>query len=1149
MSRRLKRPLDSSISTTDRNSKSPRFERPDVGDSESVTNVVPHTQQETLNEDQRKALLESLAFDQIDSRHESIEKAYGKTCEWLSRTPEYIDWFESPDKLVEHHGLLWIKGHPGAGKSTLMKSALRKAQKTKRGSFISFFFNARGGELERSTVGMYRSLLLQLFEKQPRLQTSFISLGRTAQNWRIPQWSIEVLKLLFRHAVQNLEQSPLTCFIDALDECDIVEIRNMISFFGELGEMAVSMGIQFRVCLSSRHYPYITISKGVRLDLGQQKGHDQDIDSFVQGKLKIGSGKRAQQIRAQLIEKASGIFIWVFLVVGILQQEYDDGHTHTLLKTLQDIPGDLNQLFRDILCRDSHHKNELLLCIQWVLFAKKPLRKEQLYLAILVGVDPIAASKWDPEEVDDADVRRFILSSSKGLVEVNKSRKNPRVQFIHESVREFFLKDGLTTIWPELKGDIRGESHERLKQCCMEYVRIADASANLKHKRPDISVYHDRSWRREVLRSARKAWELTETRFPLLEYAVQSVFYHANAAATFGVDQMSFLYKFDLAVWMKFEDIFEQYRHRLHLPTTSLLYILAEYDAAKLIESHPDKQRGFLVGKGDEKYGMPILAAVATNSRQAVYALLKAQANAESPTSSLHNLCEQYDRDKNTRSGIGRTFTFSKTKTTFINIVAAGDEQVVIFALACAKINSDIDWRGTAGANALSHAIRAGSNTMIKPFLDKGAGFDADQDGMSPLHVAAQRGDDATVRVLLANGANPEATTTTGRTPIFFASRGGYEAVVQLLLAKGVDVNRVHNSETALHCAASEGREAVVQLLLNNSADVNVVDEDNNTPLCRSATSGNITIVQLLLESGADIMAVTKNGSSVLQNAIRGRSATEELVNLLLCYGADINVADISGYTPLHSAAQVGNIAIVQLLLDKRPNIEAVSDDGYTPMLLAAQRGHKATLQRLLIDGANIKAETKYHDSALQLAIAGGHKTIFQLLIDHGAEIQQVCRCHQGPLHAATRRGFTDLVELLLCKGADINATTRNGNTPLHLASDEAPSIVQLLLRRDADIHAVNCKGNTPLHVAVQRVQILFAYEHYEAAQKAQTTPMSLAYEHHAAITKLLLDRGANVYVANKDGHTPLSLASSLPDDNATKRLILNKNIKLKMNA
>ncbi len=120
--------------------------------------------------------------------------------------------------------------------------------------------------------------------------------------------------------------------------------------------------------------------------------------------------------------------------------------------------------------------------------------------------------------------------------------KNPKVQFIHESGREFFLEDALRRIWPELKGDFRGERHERLKQCCIKYISIAITSLGFEFVGSNSS-------RREV-----------ETKLPFLEYAIWGVLYHANGAATFGVDQARFLRSLDLADWMKFEVLFEQYR-------------------------------------------------------------------------------------------------------------------------------------------------------------------------------------------------------------------------------------------------------------------------------------------------------------------------------------------------------------------------------------------------------------------------------------------------------------------------------------------------------------------------------------------------------------------------------------------------------------
>lgn len=180
---------------------------------------------ESLDDERKQELLDSLRFDQIDARQMTIKNAHAKTCKWLLQAPQYVDWLEH-SKLDEHHGFLWIKGKPGTGKSTLMKFALVNARKKMKDKIvISFFFNARGDNLEKSTIGMYQSLLLQLLEQRPELQGVFDSLGLVSRSGGPRQWSVELLKQLFQQAVQGLEKSSLVCFIDALDECDENQIR------------------------------------------------------------------------------------------------------------------------------------------------------------------------------------------------------------------------------------------------------------------------------------------------------------------------------------------------------------------------------------------------------------------------------------------------------------------------------------------------------------------------------------------------------------------------------------------------------------------------------------------------------------------------------------------------------------------------------------------------------------------------------------------------------------------------------------------------------------------------------------------------------------------------------------------------------------
>jgi hypothetical protein len=73
-----------------------------------------------VTQEQRNAYLDSLSFQQIDARLLNIKKAHGSTCNCLLEQLEYKQWLDR-DLIDDHHFFLWIKGKPGAGKSTIMK--------------------------------------------------------------------------------------------------------------------------------------------------------------------------------------------------------------------------------------------------------------------------------------------------------------------------------------------------------------------------------------------------------------------------------------------------------------------------------------------------------------------------------------------------------------------------------------------------------------------------------------------------------------------------------------------------------------------------------------------------------------------------------------------------------------------------------------------------------------------------------------------------------------------------------------------------------------------------------------------------------------------------------------------------------------------
>jgi hypothetical protein len=105
----------------------------------------------------------------MDLRQHGIAAECKGTCAWLLEHPKYRTW------LKQFPGLLWIKGKPGAGKSTIMKYALREEMKkqVREYTVASFFFHGRGVSIQQTALGLFRSLLHQILTQIPSLLSEF----------------------------------------------------------------------------------------------------------------------------------------------------------------------------------------------------------------------------------------------------------------------------------------------------------------------------------------------------------------------------------------------------------------------------------------------------------------------------------------------------------------------------------------------------------------------------------------------------------------------------------------------------------------------------------------------------------------------------------------------------------------------------------------------------------------------------------------------------------------------------------------------------------------------------------------------------------------------------------------------------------------
>ncbi|KAJ1330839.1 ankyrin repeat domain-containing protein 50 [Microdochium nivale] len=836
-------------------------------------------------------LLESLRFKQIDARHANIRKAHAMTCKWLLEKREFREWSRL-SKPNEQSKLLWVKGKPGAGKSTLMKFALSHFRWQKRSHIIiSFFFNARGDQMEKTVQGMYQSLLWQLLTQRPCLQSIIKPFEREAE---LPTWTIETMQDLLQKAVQKLDQDSLVCFIDALDECASSEIREMVYFFEELGSLAADSGLRLYICFASRHYPHITVRNAIELVLDGQEGHEQDIADYIKDKLNIGAGKTVQDISTRLRVKAASIFMWVVLVVKILNEQADSGlHPVALRKELDRIPQDLHELFRDILQRDTESRGKLLLCIQWLLFSRRPLTPKEIYLAIHAGsgATEVICAKWDIEEITHGRIHLFLLSASKGLAEITTT-ENPTVQFIHESVTDFFLTgDGLRDVWPDVSANFKAISHDTLKNCCLEYVRNGIEIA-------ELSRHPSKEERTSLCDSI-------NCDYPFMQYATDNMFWHAEQAQIYGITQLEFFHIFEKLrqPWVTLHNILEKYDNQHYTTAVSLVYLLAKRNLTNLLRIAPREPSCLAVGQ--ELYGSPLFAALATECFEAVREIVDLIRKDLGDDHNQRTSVKQV-KFKEPSSRLHRRFVYNKNEDPTWLLMEHGNE--IIFETSFRFLRPDITMRDKMNRTLLHFAVQAKKMRITQFLLGEGAAVNTVNSRRdTPLHTA-----------------------------IFLKSKD----IVQLLLEKGASVNTLdHNGDTPLHTAIFLKSKDIVQLLLEKGATVDTVNRDGTSPLHTAVTYNNKDIVQLLLEKGAAVDTVNRDGTSPLHTAIF--LEIKDIVQLLLEKGASVNTLDHNGYTPLYTAIFLKNKDIIQLLLEKGATVDTVNRDGTSPLYTAVTYNNK----------------------------------------------------------------------------------------------------------------------------------------------------------------------------------------------------------------
>ena len=353
------------------------------------------------------------------------------------------------------------------------------------------------------------------------------------------------------------------------------------------------------------------------------------------------------------------------------------------------------------------------------------------------------------------------------------------------------------------------------------------------------------------------------------------------------------------------------------------------------------------------------------------------------------------------------------------------------------------------------------------------------------------------------------------------AAEQGRTELVRVLVDGGADVNATQvDGMTALHWAVYHDDAATARLLVRAGADADAGNRYGVRPLALAATNANADIVRLLLGAGADANAALLGGETVLMTA--ARTGSLKAVEALLAHGADPDARERRGQTALMWAAAEGHTEIVHALVEAGADNRAALSSGFTPLFFAVREGHIDVVETLLDAGVDVNAVlARVKDGPAEAVNNASYRPV-----DDG----------MSPLLLAVRNGHFELAVALIEAGADPN-DQRTGFSPLHTMSwvrkpdasdrgDPPPDgsgnltslqFARTLVELGADVNArLQPTDARPPHTA-SRLGVEGATAFLMAADRADTPLM-----------ELLLELGADPFLPNADGSTPLMAAAGL---------------------
>ncbi|XP_065336836.1 putative ankyrin repeat protein RF_0381 [Cloeon dipterum] len=387
---------------------------------------------------------------------------------------------------------------------------------------------------------------------------------------------------------------------------------------------------------------------------------------------------------------------------------------------------------------------------------------------------------------------------------------------------------------------------------------------------------------------------------------------------------------------------------------------------------------------------------------------------------------------------------------------------------------------------------------------------DKTKSGQTGLHILLQVSNFSVekARFLVEDiGVDVRAEDNKGRTVLRIAHCKGRK--VDYLMRKDINLE-VKNKRglTCLHLAALMGDLEALQTWIDLGGDLNVVDNERLTALHIAAKRGHLQFVKMLLAYQAEVARNPDIGEGSVGSALK-----EDV---------RVNTCDNRGRTPLHLAAESGNVDLVKLLIENDADLTLTNIQGKNALHFAIK---DEKVLRLMNEknGSLVKQRLKDGNTSLHLALESnnvGDDGIIRWILEQGnIDLNAKNDFGDTPLILACKRMKWSVSEMLLTRNVEVNVSNKKGKTAMHYAAKKGNlSLVKLMQGKGADFTLTDNKGLNTLHRAMVNFEI-FLFLHYLAIRSCCCIEL---------INWLVEQCQVDLNLANSEGETPLLLACKM---------------------